>query len=165
METSKSQIRRPSLQRGFSLLEAIIAISILAIGLLGVAALLSKLSATTTTSRYLGTEVTLASEKLEDLNRAPKGSLVAGGNLGGPDLAGYFDQVQISSDNGAVTDTMDGTAPPAATSDMLQFKRRWVIEQNQPVNGTLRITVIVIPLTGTAVERAQTFQTSLVRPL
>lgn len=156
-------------QSGFAMIEVMIAIFILAFGLLALAALLSQLTGSTTQSRYLGSEVMLASEKLEDLNQldykgykagtptpllAPGGSLVA-------DNPNYFDQVQISSRSGMVSDP---TGPAAAANDMLTFKRRWVIESDTPAPRVQRITVIVIPQTGTPVERAQTFQTSTVRP-
>jgi Tfp pilus assembly protein PilV len=182
--------------RGFSILEATVAITILTVGLLGVAALLAKLSGTTTSSRYASTLTLLATEKLEDLNRlsacdpeiaVPNG--ISAGNLAGdatqtvnatPAICGtqavnYFDDVLISSDNGAITETNNGVtiaqtpngevkavAPPAS-SDMLKFHRRWVIEQDKPINGARRITVLVTSQTGTAVDQAATFQTSMVR--
>src|SRR5262245_25918311 len=55
--------------RGFTLLEVMIAIAILASGLLAVAAIMTRLMGGTNTSRYLSSEVTLASEKLEFLNQ------------------------------------------------------------------------------------------------
>lgn len=163
MEISKS--RRKALKKdGFALIEVMIAILILAIGLLGLAALMAQLTGTTGNSRYMGTEVMLASEKLEDLNRLQPGdaALAPGGNLLA-DVANYSDQIQVSSDNGTTTTVPAGTA--AASSDMLQFRRRWVIESS-PVGlpaGVVRITVFVALLDGNAVSRASTFQTSMVR--
>ena len=156
---------------GFALVEVMIAIVILAVGLLGLAALLAQLSGSTTQSRYLGTEVMLASEKLEDLNQldyqtygpaTAKPLLAAGGSLTASN-AGYSDQVQISSRSGMVSDPTDAVAAGTAT-DLLTFQRRWVIEANTPSLRVERITVIVIPVTGTPVERSETFQTSTVRP-
>jgi prepilin-type N-terminal cleavage/methylation domain-containing protein len=67
----------------------------------------------------------------------------------------------------AVNDqTVAGTvnsAAPAATSDMLVFKRRWLIEPDTPAPRVRRITIIIIPQTGTNVEKGA-FQTSMVRP-
>jgi prepilin-type N-terminal cleavage/methylation domain-containing protein len=162
METSKSH--RKAGGQGFALIEVMIAIVILAVGLLGLAALMAQLSGATGNSRYMGTEVMLASEKLEDLNRLPVGSLAlaAGGHLNNDD-AGYSDQVQVSSDNGTTTTVLAVTA--AASSDMLQFRRRWVIEAS-PAGlpaGIIRITVFVALLDGDAVSRSNTFQTSMVR--
>jgi prepilin-type N-terminal cleavage/methylation domain-containing protein len=155
---------RKKRESGFALIEVVIAITILAVGLLGLAALLAQLSGTTTQSRYLGTEVMLASEKLEDLNQLSTSSplLAAGGSLGA-DNAGYFDFVQVSSTNGIVKDQAISGAPPAPTADMLVFKRRWVIESDTPSPRVRRITVIVLPQTGSAVERAASFQTTMVR--
>lgn len=153
-------------QSGFALVEVIIAIAILAVGLLGLAALLANLTGTTTQSRYLSAEVMLASEKLEDLNQRSTGdaALTAGGNLAA-DSAGYFDVVQTSSTNGLVNDqAVNNGAALGNTSDLLQYKRRWVIEGNTPAPLVRRITVIVIPQTGSALEQKETFQTTMVRP-
>jgi hypothetical protein len=165
MSLRKARSIRRGSTRGFALIEVMFAICILAFGLLALAALLAQLSGSTTQSRYLGTEVMLASEKLEDLNqldyKAYKATaLAAGGNLG-TDSPNYFDQVQTSSRSGMVTDP---SMAAQAANDMLTFKRRWVIENNNPTPGVQRVTVIVIPVTGTQVEKAATFQTSTVRP-
>jgi Tfp pilus assembly protein PilV len=123
-----SQLRRNSgRQGGFALIETTIAISILAVGLLGVAALLAQLAGNSTTSRYMSDEALLASEKLDDLNRYPyndpaiavpngvtSGSLTADttatvtANGLPPEVVDYFDQVRISSGNGNVVETVLG---------------------------------------------------------
>jgi hypothetical protein len=188
MEISKLR-RNAGRQGGFALIETAIAISILAVGLLGVAALLAQLGGNSTTSRYMSTEALLASEKLDDLNRYPykdpaiavpngttAGSLTADttdtvtANSLPPEVVDYFDQVRISSGDGNVVETVLGkdaggnalyttithapdgkitpstsATPPAATSDMITFSRRWVIEQNpagMPA-GVRRFTVLV----------------------
>jgi prepilin-type N-terminal cleavage/methylation domain-containing protein len=168
-------------QQGFALIEVMFAIFILAFGLLALAALLSQLSGSTTQSRYLGSEVMLASEKLEDLNqldynayKAPgvvpppgvplKPTLAPGGSLANSNSIFYSDQVQLSSRSGMVIDPTDATAAAPAPNDLLTFQRRWVIESDTPAPRVQRITVIVIPLTGTPQERAATFQTSTIRP-
>ncbi len=189
-------LRKKKHEIGFSMVESLIAITILAVGLLAVAALLANLAGTTTLSRYTGTQTLLASEKLEDLNRLsvcdPELAVPAGTTSGsltadnsqtvnasttvcGTENVNYFDDVLISSDNGAITETNNGvtiaqtpngevkTAAPSTSSDMLQFHRRWVIEQDQPITGARRITVIVTTLTGTVQDKASSFQTTLVR--
>lgn len=198
---------RPS--RGFTLLEVVVAIFVLAFGMLAVAWLINRMNLHSVQSRYMTDEALLASEKLEDLNRYPSCDpwMVAGGSLtadtsqtNGPtapcvapnEQVDYFDQVQISVSNGLSTEIMTGQcgappnaqagywtithkpngtassfctpgAPPNPTADMLVFKRRWVIEANQPITGVRRITVLVTLNTPSA-GATGTFQTSMVRP-
>src|SRR6266704_1794350 len=115
MEISMSH-RKSRRENGFALVEVMISIVILAVGLLGLAALMASLTGNTTQSRYLGTEVMLASEKMEDLNQLDYATyktttLAPGGTSGlvvaNAAVAGYFDTVQISSRNGIVTDQTD----------------------------------------------------------
>jgi Tfp pilus assembly protein PilV len=99
----------------------------------------------------------------------------------------YFDTVQISAGNSGVSETFTGlngggqttyttvthspngvVTPAAATTvapvpppDAINFKRRWVIEQDVPVAGVKRITVLV---TVMDVPNAVPFQMSMVRP-
>jgi prepilin-type N-terminal cleavage/methylation domain-containing protein len=195
--------RKKRRQRGFTLMELMIAMVILAVGLLGVAALMSQMAADSTQSRYMGTEALLASEKLEDLNRYPAidPAVAAPGGTAGSltsdvsqsvtvgavtETVSYFDQVQISSGSGSMVETVAGTdsfgklvytttthtpdgkisitqspTPPASPGDMLTFGRRWIIEQDVPVAGVRRITVL-ISLQNTASQAK--FQTSMVRP-
>ena len=112
---------------GFAMIETVIAITILAVGLLGVAALLAQLGGNSTKSRYMSTEALLASEKLDDLNRYPYndpaiivpngisvGSLTADSTnntvtVGAvTEVVDYCDQVRISSGNGTMVETVSG---------------------------------------------------------
>jgi len=203
METSMSH-RKAGRASGFTLVETMIAITILAIGMLGVAALMSQTSGNTSHSRYMSEEAVLGSEKLEDLNRVPPDdpTIAAPGGTAGSLTADtsqsvtvgavtqsvdYFDTVQISSGSGSIIETTtasngtggtnytttthapDGTITTATTTtapsspDMLSFRRRWVIEQDVPISGVRRITVVVI-LQNAVAGQAATFQTSMVRP-
>ena len=63
-----------------------------------------------------------------------------------------------SPDGQIVTPTPSSTAPTNMT-----FHRRWIIEANQPVTGTKRVTVLVT-LLDTTVMPGVNFQMSLVRP-
>lgn len=125
MSTRKS--RRTS---GFGLIEVMISITILAVGLLGLAALMAKLYGTTTRSRYMGTQALLASGKLEDLSRlqacdpeiaVPPGNSTAGSlttdtnqtvnasaTVCATQAVSYFDEVQMSTDSGAFTEINNG---------------------------------------------------------
>ncbi len=63
---SKSRARR---QAGFTVLEVMVAIFILTVGAVSVAALAGVMMTTGNRSKYMSLEASLASEKLEDLNR------------------------------------------------------------------------------------------------
>ena len=123
-----SKLLRKKQAAGFAMIEAVIAIAILAVGLLGIAALLAQLGGNSTLSRYMSTESLLASEKLDDLNRYPfndpaiavpngvsAGSLTADSTnntvtIGAvTEVVDYCDQVSISSGNGNMSETVSGT--------------------------------------------------------
>ena len=165
-------------QEGFTLIETMVAVVVLCIGLLSVAALMSQMVRGSSTSRYMSSAAMLASEKLEDLNRyASTDPTVAASPVGslGADTPGYFDLVQISTDNGTMTETYNGTvvshkadgtvsnvAPPV-TGATMTYDRRWLIETGGGLPaGVRRVTVLVIA-NDPAANRAQ-FQTSMVRP-
>ena len=175
-------------QDGFTILEVLVAVSILAIGLMGAALLMSTTYKYSVHSRYMAEAAQLASEKLEDLDRFDKNdpSVANGGSLAADTVAGavpYFDDVQISVDNGVISETTStagvstsyvqqpggnitvtqGAGLPAPTPDTLTFDRRWIIQANTPVAGVRTVTVLVTA-TGLALKPQVTFQMSMVRP-
>jgi type II secretory pathway pseudopilin PulG len=169
---------------GFTLIETMVAILILLVGLVGTAALMSTTVNTTARSHLMSTAAMLASEKLEDLDRFDKldPPVAAGGSLGA-NAAGYFDNVQISVDNGVIAETTStagistsyvqqpggnitvtqGAGLPAATPDTLTFNRRWVVTADTPVKGVRTVTVLVTA-TSLTITPQVTFQMSMVRP-
>ena len=110
MEMFRSQRPDVRTSRGFSLLEVLIAVTVLGVGLSSLAALATQTLNSTEYSRYLGLSGTLASEKLEDLNRWSSSSsyVAAGGSLTSDTSAGgidYFDDVSFSNTTGQVAET------------------------------------------------------------
>ncbi|MHB8411774.1 MAG: prepilin-type N-terminal cleavage/methylation domain-containing protein [Candidatus Acidiferrales bacterium] len=196
---------------GFTLIEVLVAISVLVIGLVGIALTMTSSLSSTGRSKYMSLAATLASEKLEDLNRWPKGdpnvyvapagtagSLTAdvGGNVTvgtNTQYVAYYDQVAMTSSgqvssggatgafvevvsglgaggapvytvtshspDGTISTTASGTAPTVTYT----FERRWMIEQDVPIAGVKRITVLVRSLDPT-IQPPVNFQMSMVRP-
>lgn len=97
--------------RGFTMAEVVVSIAILAIGLMGVAALISRTLVSGTRARYLNIASVLASEKLDSLDKWPTNDLNVqiGGALAGPAACAagdsYCDQVTVSSSSGADYET------------------------------------------------------------
>lgn len=102
MSQRRSFTKRNSRARGFTLVEVLISITILTVGLLGMAALIGSTLATGTSSKYMNMANVLASEKLDSLNKWPSNdpNVSAGGALAGPNTCGagddYCDQVTVS---------------------------------------------------------------------
>jgi len=108
---SKSRPRKQVGNSGFTVLEVIVAIVILTVGVVSVGALAGAMMTTGNSSKYLSLEATLASEKLEDLNRwppdAPQVAVPSGtsvGSLTSDSLdtttgIAYYDDVNINFSN------------------------------------------------------------------
>jgi Tfp pilus assembly protein PilV len=192
MVQSQSINRRKS--TGFTILEVLVASFILFVGLVAVAGVVGSTLAGTARSGYMTQAATLATEKLEDLNRYPSADAnvavpngISVGSLTS-DVTGYYDEVYFSAAQGALVETTtdldssgnlqystmsytpDGnmagptytTTPPSSEGSTV-FERRWIIEQDQPVAGVRRVTVLVTLLNQSA-QSAVTFQMSMVRP-
>ena len=198
-------LRNSGRERGMSLVETVVSITVLSVGLMAMAALMARMISTTSRSGYMSIAMQLTSEKLEDLNRYPTddpnvavtsgstaGSLtsdvVSTVTSGGESASvNYHDEVQLSATGGAVSEVetaVDGvtgdtvyttishqpdgtvtsaqsTSAPSATG-MIRFKRRWIIEKDQPTNGVRRVTVSVT--LENPVSTPVNAQMSMVRP-
>ena len=85
--------------------------------------------------------------------------------------AGCFAETISSVNNGTTTYTTTYHSPDGQISSgtsnnapsIATFHRRWIIEADQPVVGTRRLTVLVT-LTSQAIRPGAVFQMSLVRP-
>jgi len=181
--------------RGFTIIEVLVAAFILFVGLVAVAGVVGSTLANTSRSVYMTQAATLATEKLEDLNRYPPSDAnvavpnsVSAGSLTS-DVTGYYDNVYFSPTVGALVETTTGvdpvtgnlqystmsytpdgnmagpnttSTPPSSTGSTV-FERRWMIEQDQPVVGVRRVTVL-ITLLNQSTAAGVTFQMSMVRP-
>ncbi len=124
---SQSARKQPQDAAGFSLIEALIAIVVLTVGLVAAAALTAKMMSTGQQSKYMTLASTLASEKLEDINRwdaddpevcVPTGSTTVGSLTSdvtqtttcpapgsASDTVSYFDDVTLGATSGAFSET------------------------------------------------------------
>jgi prepilin-type N-terminal cleavage/methylation domain-containing protein len=131
MRTLKSyQHRKPARRnggpaRGFTLVEVVIAITVLVVGLCALAALVAQSLTGTTNARYLSTATTLASEKLEDLDRwqatdpnvvVPVGQTSVGSlTTDATGTPNYYDDVDLSNGSGQVVESTAGTTGGTTT--------------------------------------------------
>jgi len=220
-------------EKGFSLLEVMVAIIVLSIGLLSAAILMANIYSYSLRSRYISMATQLASEELEDLSRWPanynttppfidphimvpagldtcgmpnetcigsitypvQGSSPATSGMGPvnitangaatPTPVSYYDTVVLTTQNGQMSESYlnpnsqtqpfgtltfysDGTPPTVSYSATpnsagMTFTRQWMIEQDQPLAGLRRITVLVT-LMDMTIQPPVTFQMSMVRP-
>ena len=206
METYRLPTTSKRAEGGFTLIEIVVAITVLAIGLCAAAALMAQVLGGTERSHYVGQAVTLASEKLEDLNRwpasdpnvfVPSGSTTEGSltsdvvqditSGGSTESVNYYDDVLFSASGGTISETYSGldgsgnsiysttthapdgtvttttgTSAPSSVGS-ISFKRRWIIEKDQPVTGVRRVTVLVT-MDNSTMSPPISFQMSMVRP-
>jgi prepilin-type N-terminal cleavage/methylation domain-containing protein len=190
--TSWRTARRRSLNAGFSILEVLVAITILVIGLSALAALIAQSLSGSERARYMALATTLASEKLEDLNhwRTVDAHVVTGGSLTTDAAVGtlnYFDDIDLSNTTGQVSETTatssgyssvihkatgevipsNNSSAPSGSGN-IAFHRRWLIEPNPVVNGTtltgIRRVTVLVTFSNQAISPPITFQMSLIRP-
>jgi Tfp pilus assembly protein PilV len=192
---AQSQYSKFKDSRGFTIVEVLVAAFILFVGLVAVAGVVGSTLSNTARSEYMTQAATLATEKLEDLNRYP----AVDGNVSVPngvsvgsltsDTTGYYDEVYFSPAQGAMVETTSGFSPTTGAAQFTTFRytpdgtmagptvtttapsstgstvfdRRWIIEQDQPVAGVRRVTVLVT-LLNQPTAASVSFQMSMVRP-
>jgi Tfp pilus assembly protein PilV len=179
--------------RGFTILEVLVATTVLIVGLVAVAGLIGSTLGGTARSGYMNQAATLATEKLEDLSRYPSAdpTIAAGGGLSSDTVTSnvpYYDEVYFSPSQGAIEETVGSldssgnsqyqtvtytpngqittsaaTSTGPSSAGQTAYKRRWIIEANSPVTGVRRITVLV-SLEGSLIQPPVSFQMSTVRP-
>jgi prepilin-type N-terminal cleavage/methylation domain-containing protein len=141
--------------RGFTLTEVAVALFVLAVGLSSVAALLASTVRGTSATEYMTQAATLASEKLEDLNRYPSSGpgggdpnicVSAGSTVGSLTTdttasvscnnptavtVDYFDEVFFSPTAGSISETISGVDASGNT--------QYTTTTQQP-NGTVNVS-------------------------
>src|ERR1019366_3479471 len=99
---------------GFTVVEVLVAAFILIVGLVAVAGVVGSTLSNTARSEYMTQAATLATEKLEDLNRYPPSDgnvTVPNGTSAGSltsEITGYYDEVYYSPTMGALVETTTG---------------------------------------------------------
>jgi prepilin-type N-terminal cleavage/methylation domain-containing protein len=125
---------------GFTLLEVLVALTVLAIGMMGSALLMSNSYKYSVRSRYMAEAGQLASEKLEDLNRFPTTdehiTVMSGDNECG--LTGINCEGSISSDAAAQQITVGGSTYTVNYYDSVYMStgNGQIQETYQTVTGT-----------------------------
>ena len=185
---------RPGETGGFTLIELLVATMVLMIGLVAVAGVVGSTLANTSRSEFMTQAATLATEKLEDLNRYPPGdanvSVPSGTSAGSlsADTAGYFDEVYFSPAQGAIEET---TTSLDANGNLLYQTTTYTPDghMSAPVTSTaaprvansavfdrrwlieinqpvtgVRRVTVLVTLLGQFSEAPVTFQMSMVRP-
>ncbi|MEW6334910.1 MAG: prepilin-type N-terminal cleavage/methylation domain-containing protein [Thermodesulfobacteriota bacterium] len=98
-DTAVTSMDRPVGNRGFTLIEVMIAVFLLAVALSGLAALTATVVKGNEVSQTLTTATTLARDKMEDLKRIPYESLATGSDTRSMDNLNYTRVWNVSGEN------------------------------------------------------------------
>jgi Tfp pilus assembly protein PilV len=180
--------------RGFTIVELVVASFILIVGVAAVAGVIGSTLANTSRSEYMTQAATLATEKLEDLNRYPSTdanvSVPNGVSVGSltADTPGYFDEVYFAPAEGALVETTtsldannnlqyttltytpDGhMSSPVTTSQAPNAVGSTVFDRRWIIEqgqpvAGIRRVTVLVTLLNQATASAVTFQMSMVRP-
>ena len=124
-------------RNGFSLLEVMVALGILALGVLGATSGQLMAMKFSTTSRHAGLAMQLAEEQIETLQAMPAVAVLALGSGNDPN-------------NPLDPDPNDGAA--------MAFVRRWIITPDSPEAGTITLQVQVDWSDGLGQTQTETLQ-------
>jgi prepilin-type N-terminal cleavage/methylation domain-containing protein len=166
MNTNR-QIREPQkakMSRGFSLIELMIAMSVLAVGLLGGIAVVAVANANNGRSKLHSTAITLAQSTMEKIVAIPRSAVGSAAQTKLTDCAGNTFAIETSVpagggpdliDSGAFAGTIDFSKPPMDNYSMryvmcssagnVGYDIRWRIEAG-PTPSTQLVTVSAKPL-------------------
>jgi type II secretory pathway component PulJ len=165
---SKLQPHRHAGDRGFTVLEVLVAIFILTVGMVSVAALAATMMNTSNRSKYMSLEASLASEKLEDLNHwsaravqvcMPTGSTSVGsltsdvlqnttcpGAGGASDTVAYYDDVSVNfSNNSADCPSSTGGCFAETVADQVGGTTQYSTTYHSPDGRVLQGTSTTAP--------------------
>lgn len=175
-------------------MELLVASVVLMVGLVAVAGVVGSTLSNTSRSEFMTQAATLATEKLEDLNRYPPSDAnvrVPNGTSAGSltaDTAGYFDEVYFSPTEGAIQETTtslnaNGSLQYQTTSYTPDGHMSAPVTSSTPPSGTgsavfdrrwlielnqpvtgVRRVTVLVTLLGQFAQAPVTFQMSMVRP-
>jgi Tfp pilus assembly protein PilV len=135
--------------RGFTLMETLIATTVLVPGLAAVALLLPYMSNSISSSRQSTTATMIATDKMEALRRLPLSAsgLNAGGGLNPQSpVNGYYDYVTVAP---------NGSVSVSTSSSPTAFLRLWQIAGTNPKKITIIVYAVRSSLSNRRLETAR----------
>lgn len=158
------------MSRGFSLIEVMIAMAVLAVGLLGGIVVIAVATANDGRSKLHTTAVTLASSTMERIFAVPKRAVGPAAQTKVTDCAGNTFTIETSAggsqliDGGAFTGSVDFSQAPVpdysmryvmcSTGTGVTYDVRWRIDAG-PTPSTQWVTVSAKPMVGNGATAAQ----------
>ncbi len=118
--------------RGFTLIEIMIAIAIIAIGIFGVMSLIITVMKGNTLSKRVTTATTIAQDKMEDFKRMDYASVVDGSDTNTDYDTDYYWEADVEDDTPATdtkTITVDVYWNPAAVNEKHKVELKTIIAQ------------------------------------